>query len=162
MRAGVWRCVYRYGCCFILFWVFLFLNRPPLPPFSKASADMLNSESNQHNLPLGECGMSHSCRWPVCSLVCTRAIHSPHHLPIPLTFIRSSPSNRSDWLVFHPRRFSQRESRRASDLNKTFCQKCDKCLFFCPCVFPRCAEEFFSQSGHKDQRPSHLGISREQ
>ncbi len=44
---------------------------------------------------------------PVCLLfvLITLAIHSPHHLPILLTIMYSSPSNRPDWRVFHPYRF---------------------------------------------------------
>lgn len=85
--------------------------------------------------------MSHSCSRPVCSPVCTLAIHSPHHLPIPLTFIRSSPSNRSDWLVFHACRFSLRESRRAAHLNNALSQVTLFCLCVCVC-FPDVPRNF--------------------
>lgn len=64
------------------------------------------------NTTLWECGMSHSCSQSVCSLVCTLAIHSPHHPPIPLTIMYSCPSNRSDWRVFHFYRFCRGKAEK--------------------------------------------------
>lgn len=100
---------------------FFWFDRPSHPLFSNSFADMLNSESNKHSLSLGECGMSHSCSQSVCSLVCTLAIHSPHHPPIPLTIMCSYPSNRLTCLLFL--QVLQREGRAAADLNNMICHK---------------------------------------
>lgn len=112
-----------------------------VPPFPKAFADMLSSESNKHNLTLWR--MWHvTFLQPVCLLfvLITLAIHSPHHLPILLTVMYSLPPVTNPTDASFTSTGLQQDSRGDADLNNILYWKwlCFVSVFSCVCPSQMC------------------------